>query len=261
MMVSDIKDYTENLESKVADRTKALEEANDKITSLNDKLQDENIRMSSELDVARKLQMMVLPRTEEVKNIKGLDISMKMIPADEVGGDYYDIIEFEDKVLIGIGDVTGHGLASGVLMLMAQTAFLSLSTMDHNSDVSDLLVVLNRVLFNNLKRMGDDKTMTMSLISYNKKGDYTITGQHENVLVCRKDGTVNIIDTMDLGFYVGMIEDISEYADEFRFHLEKGDIALFYTDGITEAVNKDSIEFDVSGLEKSFKEVKDKNSR
>ena len=259
-MIKDIKDYTENLESKVADRTKALEEANLQITSLNDKLQDENIRMSSELDVARKLQMMVLPHDEEIKKVKGLDIGLKMVPADEVGGDYYDVIDFEDQTLIGIGDVTGHGLASGVLMLMAQTAFLALSTMNRNSDIPDLLITLNRVLFNNLKRMGDDKTMTMSLISYNKKGDFTITGQHENVIICRKDGKIEVIDTMDLGFYIGMLEDVSEYADELKFHLNEGDVVLLYTDGITEAINEDNVEYEVDRLTSSLKEVYDQNA-
>ena len=259
-MVKDIKDHTENLESKVADRTKELEEANLKISSLNDRLKDENIRMSSELDVAKKLQMMVLPHDDEVKKVETLDISMKMAPADEVGGDYYDIIDFKDKTLIGIGDVTGHGLASGVLMLMAQTSFLSLSTMDNNSDISDLLVTLNRVLFSNLKRMGDDKTMTMSLISYNKSGDFTMTGQHENVIICRKDGKVEVIDTMNFGFYVGMLQDISSYVDEFKFRLEEGDVALLYTDGITEAINKEETEYEVNRLTTALKKVHKKTA-
>ena len=259
-MVKDIRDYTDNLESKVAERTKELEEANLKITSLNERLTDENVRMSSELDVAKKLQMMVLPREEEIKKVETLDISMKMAPADEVGGDYYDVIDFKDKTLIGIGDVTGHGLASGVLMLMAQTSFLSLSTMDNSSDISDLLVTLNRVLFSNLKRMGDDKTMTMSLVSYNKSGGFTVTGQHENVIICRKDGKIEVIDTMNFGFYVGMVEDISGYVDEFKFHLEEGDVALLYTDGITEAINKEETEYEVDSLTTALKKVHEKTA-
>src|SRR5690606_26143747 len=96
------------------------------ISRLNEQLQDENLRLSAELDVARHLQMMVLPSKTEMKMVEELDIAGYSRPADEVGGDYYDILRSGDAVYLGIGDVTGHGLPAGVIMLMAQTALLTL---------------------------------------------------------------------------------------------------------------------------------------
>lgn len=88
-----IKDLTENLEAKVDERTKQLQEATDRladankeITALNESLKAENLRLGAELDVARRLQKMVLPATEELEHVEGLEIVGFMEPADEVGG-------------------------------------------------------------------------------------------------------------------------------------------------------------------------------
>ncbi|MCP4109582.1 MAG: PAS domain S-box protein, partial [Desulfobacteraceae bacterium] len=94
----------------------------------NEELKTENLRMSTELDVTRRLQQMILPTPDELQQIEGLDIVGYMKPAAEVGGDYYDVLRHNGSVKIGIGDVTGHGLESGVLMLMTQTAVRTLLT-------------------------------------------------------------------------------------------------------------------------------------
>ncbi|MBE9040619.1 response regulator, partial [Oscillatoriales cyanobacterium LEGE 11467] len=90
------------------------------------RLRAENIRLSTELEITRKLQQMLLPERGELDRIEGLDISGYMEPAEDVGGDYYDVLERDGRVKIGIGDVTGHGLESGVLMIMVQTAVRTL---------------------------------------------------------------------------------------------------------------------------------------
>src|SRR6185295_16582649 len=107
-MASEIQAYTTNLEEIVRARTKALEDANHEITALNAKLAQENVRLGAELDVARQLQLMVLPGERELDEIPALDIAGFMQPADEVGGDYYDVLRNNGAVKIGIGDVTGH---------------------------------------------------------------------------------------------------------------------------------------------------------
>jgi len=98
-----------------------LAEANTAITALNAQLQAENLRMGAELEVTRKLQQMLLPTPEELQQIADLDIACYMEPADEVGGDYYDVLQHNGQIKIGIGNVTGHGLESGAVMVMTQT--------------------------------------------------------------------------------------------------------------------------------------------
>ena len=247
MMSVEIKDYTENLEGKVAERTAELSSANQRIQELNASLKDDNRRMSAELDVAKQLQMMVLPSEEEITEFKDVDIACFMTPADEVGGDYYDILPLQKGgMLIGIGDVTGHGLSSGVLMLMAQTAIRTLSSYI-DIDMKEFINRVNTVLYQNIQRINEDKNMTLALIHY-KANTYTIVGQHESVLVCRANGKIENIETFDLGLFVGMEEDISDFTNTHQFSLSKDDVMLLYTDGITEAINMKEEEFGVEGL-------------
>jgi PAS domain S-box-containing protein len=100
--------------------------AEQEVARLNEKLKSENLRMSAELEVSRQLQQMLLPKNEELEAIDGLDIAGFMEPADEVGGDYYDVIQHSGRVLFGIGDVTGHGLESGALAIIVQSAIRTL---------------------------------------------------------------------------------------------------------------------------------------
>src|ERR1700753_2637444 len=142
--------------------------------------------MSSEWEIPQRLQQMMLPRDEDMRNIPGLDISGSMEPASEIGGDYYDVICNHDGVLIGIGDVTGHGLESGVIAIMVQTAIRTLVA-SGCSESKKLFATLNRVIYENVRRMQCDRNLTLSLLHYHDKL-VTISGQHEEVLVVRCDG-------------------------------------------------------------------------
>lgn len=214
----------------------ALEQANQKILSLNNRLKQENLRMSSELEVTRKLQQMILPKEHELSLILGLDIAGFMEPAAEVGGDYYDVLQQHGRIKIGIGDVTGHGLESGMLMIMVQTAVRTLLQSEENDPVR-FLDTLNRTIYGNVQRMSSDKNLTLSLIDY-EQGKLTLSGQHEEIIVVRRNGTLERFDTIDLGFPIGLEEEISDFLDQKQIHLDVGDVMVLYTDGITEAENE-----------------------
>jgi serine phosphatase RsbU (regulator of sigma subunit) len=240
------------LEQKVEQRTTQLATANQKITKankeitlLNELLQEENLRMGAELDVARQLQQMVLPKESELQQIESLDIAGFMEPAEEVGGDYYDVLEHNGHIKIGIGDVTGHGLESGVVMLMVQIAVRTL-LISEVKDSKAFLNFLNRTIHDNVKRIGSDKNLTLSLLDY-QNGQLRVTGQHEDVLIVRQGGKVERIDTVDLGFMVGVIPNIAKFVSHLDIQLQKGDGIVLYTDGITEARN---IEEELYGIER-----------
>ena len=232
-MAGEIREYTANLEGLVRQRTAELERANREIGALNERLKEENLRMGAELDVARRLQLMVLPSEGELEAFRELDIAGFMRPADEVGGDYYDVLQGARAVKIAIGDVTGHGLESGVLMLMVQTAVRTLLASDE-ADPRRFLRIINKVLYQNIARIRVDRTMSLSLLDYHG-GVLTLAGQHEEVIVVRGDGRVERIDTMDLGLPVGLEADIADFIDLVEISLEPGDMVALYTDGITEA--------------------------
>lgn len=220
-----------------------------------DQAQAENMRLSAEIDISRRLQRMVLPTQDELDAVPGLDVAAYMEPAAEVGGDYYDVLRGADgKVRIGIGDVTGHGLESGAVMLMTQSAVRSLATRQAEPD-DGLLTSLNRMMFDNLKRMGSDRNVTLALIEYQPAapcapaalpgahpvdfpaGRLRVTGQHEAVLVIRVDGAVEVVDTLELGMPLGLVDDISSFVGVAEVGLRPGDVVVLYTDGITEAAD------------------------
>ncbi|WNZ27699.1 SpoIIE family protein phosphatase [Leptolyngbya sp. NK1-12] len=209
--------------------------ANQEITALNRKLEAENLRMSAELDVTRKLQQMILPRSEELAAITSLDIAGFMEPADEVGGDYYDVLQCDEVITIGIGDVTGHGLESGILMVMTQTAVRTLSEM-READPVKFLDTLNRAIYQNIQRMNSDRSLTLAILNY-ADHQLSISGQHEETLIVRANGVIERINTKNLGFPIGLDDAIAPFISHASIRLESGDGIVLYTDGITEAEN------------------------
>jgi len=225
LLVDELAESNNNLEQKVQERTAEL------LSS-----QEENARMSAELDVTTRLQQMLLPNTEELNNIPDLSISALMNPAEEAGGDYYDFLQYNDKTYLAIGDVTGHGLESSVVMLMAQTAVRTL-TASGITELEAIVSALNKSLYDNLKRINSHKNLTFMLGHYSENM-LTICGQHEEVLLIRNDQKdVEKIDTLNLGFPIGIEENIDEFLNTQQIKFYSGDTLVLYTDGIPEAEN------------------------
>ena len=226
-------------------REQLMVEMEEKNTVLQDSLRKIK-RMGAELDVAQQLQQMVLPKPEEFDDIEGLDIAGYMEPADEVGGDYYDVLHTDGVVTIGIGDVTGHGLESGILMLMTQTAVRTLQEVGE-LDPIEFLDTLNRTIYQNVIRMDSEKNLTLAILNYSA-GRVSISGQHEETIVVRKGGEIERIDTMDLGLPIGMDDDIFDFIDRTSVELQLGDGVVLYTDGIPEAFNLDKKQYGMERL-------------
>lgn len=235
--------YTDITEIKT--REAELDAAHAQVTALNRQLQTDNRRMEGELDVTRRLQLMLLPTNDELRKIPGLEIACHMAPALEVGGDYYDVLQHDGQVMIGIGDVTGHGLESGVVMLLTQAMVRALLTSGETDPVR-FLSTLNRALYGNVQRMGSDKNLTLCLLQY-AAGEITLSGQHEHMIVVRRDGSLEIHDTVDLGFPIGLEQDIETFIGQATVRLEPGDGFVLFTDGVTEAENVERAQY---GLER-----------
>src|SRR5262249_66359 len=146
----------------------------------------------------------------------------------------YDVIPADDGCWIGIGDVAGHGLDAGLVMLMTQSIAAALCAANSRSP-SEILSVVNRVLFENIRRrLEREDHVTFSLLRYREDGSVTFAGAHEEILLYRAaDARVECIPTP--GCWLGAIDDVSHAMRDSHLRLLHGDTMVLYTDGMTEA--------------------------
>ncbi|HJW75974.1 MAG TPA: PP2C family protein-serine/threonine phosphatase [Thermoleophilia bacterium] len=186
-----------------------------------------------EMEVAKHIQTALLPRVHEVPGFK---IAAMMQPAEEVGGDYYDVQENDSgETWVAIGDVSGHGVESGLIMMMAQT---SLDTIVHRAAgiaPSEALREVNAVIRRNISRLGADRYMTMTAMRIEGE-KLTFAGKHQDLLIYRSArAATEVVPTT--GSWLGVVDDLKPFLEDQIVTLEKGDVVLLYTDGITEAAD------------------------
>lgn len=203
-------------------------------TNLRDEVQKRE-RLENELKVTRKIQQLALPLPEELAEVRGLDLASFIRPAESVGGDYYDVLPQNGSLRVGMGDVADHGLESGIFMLMIQTAARTLVEMGVR-DPKLFLSTINATLCKNVRRLKTDRNATLTYVEF-EPGRLMISGQHEEILLVKTSGDYQLVDTMNLGFPVGMIEDIGPMLDIRQVDVAEGDLVVLYTDGVTEAEN------------------------
>jgi sigma-B regulation protein RsbU (phosphoserine phosphatase) len=195
----------------------------------------EKARLQRELEIATRIQTSILPR--EVR-VAGLEVAATMRPANEVGGDYYDVLPFEGGAWIGIGDVAGHGLTAGLVMMMIQSIVASLVDGNAIESPSEVLRVLNRTLYDNIRRrLGQDEHVTLTLLRYDAaRGSMVHAGAHEEIIVCRGDGRCERIATP--GTWLGAMPEVDRFMVDSRFELQGGDLVALYSDGLIQAMDR-----------------------
>lgn len=193
-------------------------------------LQEKN-RLLNEMETARRIQRALLPGETEHDTF---DIAAKMITAAEVGGDYYDIITKDGIDWIIIGDVTGHGLSAGLVMMMVQTSIHVILDETPDIDPKELLSIINKTVTRNTNKLGDPRFMTITALCSRDGSRFAYSGLHLPLMIYRqKTASVEIIENE--GVWIGIHEEITELNKTDRFVMERGDCLLLYTDGITEA--------------------------
>lgn len=210
----------------------------------------EKKRLERELEIASRIQTSILPKAYDVS---GLEIAARMIPASEVGGDYYDVFATDKGCWVGIGDVAGHGLSAGLGMLMVQSVISALVRQAPQAAPSDHVLILNHVIYDNIRiRLGQDEHITLTLLRY-EDGVFTFAGAHEEILVARAaGGPCEHIQTP--GPWIGGMRDVSRSTRDSKLELHPGDVMVLYTDGITEARNAKNVQFGDEGLTRVIEE-------
>jgi serine phosphatase RsbU (regulator of sigma subunit) len=217
------------LEAKVAERTAELRKALDALWG--------------EMKLARKIQEALVP---SAPTLGDCEIAASMRPTDDVGGDYYDVIRMKDCEWILIGDVSGHGVPAGLIMMMCHTAVRTVLGCNPSVGPDVLLAVVNSVLTENIRQLREDKYMTISAFRRTPDGRVCFAGAHQDVHIYRA-ATASVETLSSTGLWLGLKDDISSALAVQEFRLQPGDQLLLHTDGVTEAT-RDGTMFDVQGL-------------
>jgi hypothetical protein len=195
----------------------------------------DRIRVRDELQVARELQGDLLPRS--VPDLPGFHISHSYRTANEVGGDYYDFSLLEDgRLALMVGDASGHGMAAGLLMAIAN-ATLGLA-IDIDPSPPAVLRLLNRTL---CRTGGTREFMSIFYALLDPRSgalEYAIAG-HPFPLLRRYDGTIEELGQG--GLPLGVRRDLAFSSLDVR--LEPGDVLVLYSDGLPEGVDAHSQTF------------------
>lgn len=183
----------------------------------------------SEMEIAKQIQTALTPPDN---TLGGYEMAAIMIPAEEVGGDYYDIIKTDMNPWVMIGDVSGHGVESGLIMMMTQTSVRTVISENPAVSPSRLLVQLNKVIKENIALLKVDRYLTITAFSL-LPDRIVYAGSHQDILISRKSSSeVEAVPTY--GTWVGMLDDVEPFMQDRTFSLNQGDTALLFTDGITE---------------------------
>ena len=228
-----------------------MEKQQQDITGLYGKLKKENLRMINELDATRFLQKMVQPHTKELSTLKHYQLAASFLTATHMGRDYYDILETDQFLYISIGNITGLGLESGMIVVMLQTAIRTLIESGEN-DLQKIYRTTSNIIFSNIENINNNVNMSLMLaaleipgknkldngIAHSSGYNVRLIGNHVNPVVVKNNGFVEKIDNL----YKLNQADIRN-PDTFqiqRISLGDNDNLVFFTDSMTESVNKDN---------------------
>lgn len=187
--------------------------------------------LKSEVEFASEIQRHVLKKRTVV--IPSIDIVADTKSATEVGGDSYDIIGQGDNYYVYIGDVTGHGVAAGFVMMIVNALISGFSKIVEDS--ADILAKTNEIL---KPRVKSNILMTLLMIRWNEhEKKMYMTGAGHEYLIVYKASQKKAFKIKSGGVALGMTKNISKILKETQISVERDDIIVLYTDGITEARN------------------------
>jgi len=199
----------------------------------------EKKRLEEELRIAHEIQMSLLPQGP--LHMPGLSVTALCVPAREVGGDYYDFLPLDDhRVGVLIADVSGKGTSAALYMAELKGLMLSLSEI--HSSPRELLIAANRIIAHHLDARSFI-TMTYAVVDLRKRIMTYARAGHTPLIyvpgagVGARDVRILVPDGMVVGLKLDNGEMFGRLLQEETIALRPGDLYLFFTDGISEAMN------------------------
>jgi sigma-B regulation protein RsbU (phosphoserine phosphatase) len=206
---------------------------------------DEHMRMRNALGLAQEVQQSLLPQSDP--SLPGFDIAGKSIYCDETGGDYYDFIETnrggQAGLAVVVGDVSGHGVSSALLMATARALIMLRSSMP--GEAAGIINDVNRYLSLDTAQTGNFMTFFYCELTERETEVRWVRAGHDPALVY--DPSTDAFDELKgQGLALGL-DDTFEY-DSFHRRIEPGQVIMIGTDGIWEMRNQASEMFGKKAL-------------
>lgn len=203
----------------------------------------ERERFARELEIAKGIQQRFLPRS--MPHIPGFQVAAVCVPAMEVGGDIYDLLPMPGgRWFLLIGDVSGKGVKAAFYMTLTKGILHAVTRAE--TDDRDVIRALNRI-FKGLTEDGVFLTLGAVVLDPSRGVAKLLSAGHNPPLLLRR-GEVRVLDPR--GIVLGLVDEetfLRTLRDE-RVALEPGDILVAYTDGVTEAMNRDEEQFGLEAL-------------
>ena len=220
-----------------------LKETKNRLLAANNELQSFRDRITFDLEQASKAQQFILP--SKLPSNDKVKFSALYKPMEQIGGDYYDVIELKPNVFgLMIADVTGHGIPAALLTFMTSFAFKEVTK--KNMSTAKVVSRTNEMLVNKMPN-GAFITMFYAIYDANSKElRYTQAG-HPPGYVIRKH-TKEIIPLDTVGSLVGVFRNDKVQYEEMEISVKKGDKLVLYTDAINEVRDRNNRMIETSEL-------------
>lgn len=220
-------------------------------------LQVEKRQIDVDLNLARSIQLMLLPR--RLPQIEGISIDARYRSSHSIGGDLYDVISLGDKQFgVAVADVSGKGIPASLLMAICRTNLRRFAVGQRSP--AKVLAEVNRVM---VREMQQGMYITMLYAVFDlEEGTVTFArAGHERPLICHADDGQgkSVAEFPDSeGMAVGLVDDglFAGVIEERTVPFERGDVVLLYTDGVTESANAVGKEFSSSRLADTLKALR-----
>ena len=213
----------------------------------------ELVDIQSDLSVAREIQQGILPRSfvRKMADSDLVDVFASMDAAKDVGGDFYDLFPIDDhRIGFAIADVSGKGVPAAIFMAVSHTLIKATGIRDLASN--ECIATVNDILCN--ESVGSMFVTVFYGIYDMQTGaiDYTCAG-HNPPYILHADGSVEMLKT-ECNLVLGAVDGVTFKNQSLQ--LNPGDALVMYTDGVTEAENREHAQFGESRLEATLADLK-----
>ncbi|GEM_PF-3656887 len=207
----------------------------------------EQERMREEFETARLIQRSLLPASDPV--LRYIDVTGTCVPVTEVGGDYFDYIEYQDGAFgIAIGDVSGHGMSSGLLMSMAKSCLLNQVRVSR--DIAEVISSLNIMICDAMKKRLIMTFLFGQISPDGRRLTFASAGHHFPFHYRARPR--ELVELESVAYPLGVRRELKLEIREVT--LEPGDLVVLYTDGIVETLNGQGEMFGFDRLEEAIRQ-------